>query len=265
MRRLLAAGLMSFSLLASPAFAEQPATASTEPAAQFTPAQKTEIEAIVRNMLLTNPTLVADALDKVQEEMKAREAAATSEKIRANRDRIYDNGGLAIGGNPQGDVTIVEFFDYNCGYCRSAHQELKQLLSEDKNIRIIYREFPILGPNSIIASRMALAANEQGKYLEMHDKLFSSSSQLNADAMLKIAQDMGLNMTKVTAGISDPNMLVSLRGTIDLATDLGIRGTPAFIIGDKLFPGAMSLEQMRAAVAEARAEAKNQPAKPTNP
>lgn len=243
----LISALIALLLLAPVAHAQEKEVFSAE--------QKAAIEAIIKDVVAKNPTMVTDALNAAQIETQQKMMAEQKEKLKANKSRIEDANSGTVGGNPKGDVTIVEFFDYKCGYCRSVHPTMKQLLEDDKNVRVIYKEFPILGQVSTQAARYALAARNQGKYIEMRDALFDPDTQLELSALPEMAKSLGLDMDRVAKDIASKEIAAEIRDNIELAQELGIHGTPAFIIGDRLLPGAGGLNDMKQLVAEARGKA----------
>jgi protein-disulfide isomerase len=266
MRRFLALCLTVAALFALPVQAEEKPTVALDAAstpALFNPEQRGEIETIIKEYLSKNPQVVVDALEAMQAQMQAKQEAETIAAIKANRDEIM-NPTIPPLGNPDGDVTIVEFFDYKCGYCRSTHPVTQRLLEEDKNIRIIHKQFPILGHVSMQAARYALSARNQGKYEAMHNKLMDGNTQLELENLPQLAQEAGLDMDKLSKDLMSQDIINEIRLNLELAQKLSIRGTPAFIIGDKLYPGSMNLDGFKQAVAEARAAAKN-PAPAANP
>jgi len=170
------------------------------------------------------------------------------------KDRIVDDPLTPVGGNPKGNVTVVEFFDYRCGYCKRAHPTIKQLLAEDPSIRYLYKEFPILGDESVFASRAAVAAwlIAPAKYGGFHDALMAAQGALPAAKVMKIAAEAGLDTVALRRAMDDPRVAESLRANAEIARAVGINGTPAFIFGDELVPGAIDLAAMKQLVVQAR-------------
>lgn len=218
----------------------------------LTPQQKTAIEALIRDTIRNNPEILVEALKKLE----AREQQAEEEKVREvlklERAALVRGTADLTSGNSKGDVTIVEFFDYRCGYCKQVTPQLEAALKADSKIRVVFKEFPILGPDSKIATRAALAARKQNKYSELHDALMSAKGALNEAQIFQIAADVGLDIKKLRSDMTDPAIETLIRANYELAEKLGIRGTPAFIIGDRLIPGAISQQQINALVEEAR-------------
>lgn len=215
---------------------------------------RAEIERIVREYLLREPEVLYQAL----QELQTRRETAASERQRAvvaeRRREIFDNPADPVIGDPQGDVTLVEFFDYRCGYCRTMTPTLRQLLEQDGKLRLVMKEFPILGPESVIASQAALAAQRQGKYREMHFALLEAES-LTQDSIMALARREGLDPERLAADMESGPVRSQLEANLKLAETLGVTGTPAFLIGDQVIPGATDLERLTQLVEEQRAAA----------
>jgi len=228
--------------------------ASGHAADQMKPADREAIEQVIHDYLIKHPEVVIEALKAGQEAEKAQEAAEAKAEIAKRRDEILNDPTSPVGGNPKGDVTIVEFFDYRCPYCKQMEPGLEALIKEDPNLRIVYKEFPILGPDSLIASRVALAAARQGndKYLRFHAAMMSTKGQINEAVILKTAEDAGLDMTRIKADMNSPEIEALIKKNYSLADGLDIKGTPALIIGDTMTPGAVDVATLRKLVADAR-------------
>ena len=171
---------------------------------------------------------------------------------RHGADEILNDPGSPVGWNRDGDVTIVEFFDYRCPYCRAVAPRLAQLKKEDRGIRYVYKEWPILGPASKVAARAALAAWKQGRYEEFHEALMTYPGQLTEKGVFKTAERVGIDVDRLRQDMEAPEIAQALARTQQLASALGITGTPAFVIGNELVPGAVSLEQLKLFVRRAR-------------
>lgn len=204
------------------------------------------VEKIIRNYLLNNPTVIRDAMQALAAfEQKEKQERATAAMAELKTD-IYSDPASPIGGNSSGDVTVVVFFDYYCGYCRKTLPNLQTLAANDPHVRIIYKEFPIMGPQSFSAAKAALAAARQGKYVEFHNALFASETS-GDDAIPEIAKRLGLNYANLQKDMADPKLDEELDRNQRLAGALDLNGTPAYIIGDQIVPGAIdeaSLEIM---------------------
>jgi protein-disulfide isomerase len=207
----------------------------------------------VRDYLMQNPEILRDVLQELERKERARQAQATQETIAAKAGDLFRAEGDLVIGNPQGDVTIVEFMDYNCGYCKRSLPDVMKLVEADKNLRVVIKEFPILGPSSITASRAALAAARQDKYKEMHAALMGHKGALNDEAIFELAKSAGLDVDKLKADMEDKAIAARIEQNHQLASMLGIDGTPAFVIDQQLIPGALGYEALAAAIGDVRA------------
>ncbi|MBI3025852.1 MAG: DsbA family protein [Candidatus Tectomicrobia bacterium] len=215
--------------------------------------QAQEIEKIVRDYLLKNPEVVAESLAALERKRENAQAAAAQTALAQYQVQLYNDSEAPVGGNPRGDVTIVEFFDYRCGYCRRVHPAVANVLQKDAKVRIIYKEFPILGPPSVLAARAALASRTQGKYLAFHTALMSGGGSFSEAEILKEAASVGLDAERLKKDMASPEIEKIIEKNHALAQALNIRGTPAFIVGKRLVPGAMEEADLAALVQETRA------------
>jgi protein-disulfide isomerase len=206
--------------------------------AEFSPQQKRAIEGIIKDYLVQNPEIFVEVQSALETKMAEQEAAKTKELVAQHAKEIYHAPGAPVAGNPDGDITIVEFFDYNCGYCKRGFSEVAKLLETDKNVRFVFKEFPILRDESEQASRVALAARMQGKYWEVHSDMISTKGLVNEAVALKVAEKHGLDMAKLKADMASPEVKAELERVKDLANKLAINGTPHFLVGDKAIGGA---------------------------
>jgi protein-disulfide isomerase len=216
------------------------------------PADKKEIEQVIRDYLLKNPELIIEVMDKLRERERVAQEKAAAQVLAANETTIYRNAMSPVSGNKDGDVTLVEFFDYQCGYCKRVVGSMVDLIGEDKKLRVVWKELPILGPDSRYAAVAAMAAERQGKYLDFHVALMKNRGGLSPEVVMRIADKTGLDVAKLQKDMGDPKIAAYLDKTIELAQALGIRGTPGFIIGDKIIPGAVGLDELKKLIAEAR-------------
>jgi len=216
-------------------------------------ARQNSLEQRVRRYLIANPEVLNEAADAYQQRRKEREAAARINVMKGLKGTLRKSGGLPVLGNPKGDVTVVEFFDYRCPYCKRALTELQRLVGEDKNLRLVFREFPILGPQSLVASRAAIAAREQGKYLEMHDALMAYKGQLDEKTIMAIAAGQGVDIARLRADMEKPQVMALINESMILARRLGVRATPTMIIGDVVHAGYAEMGVLKDLVARARA------------
>lgn len=216
------------------------------PASSLSTADRAAIEQIVHDYILAHPEIIPQAMEVLRDRM-------TSQAITANRAALFEDKEAPIAGNPKGDVAIVEFFDYTCGYCKMMAPALQRLLNEDKNLKIIYKEWPIRGDVAEFAAKAALAARAQDKYLAFHNALYAYRGQLSEDRVLSIAAEVGLDVKKLERDMAGREIAAVIERNRRLAAELNFNGTPSFVINDKLFPGAMSYDTLTAQVAAARA------------
>ncbi|MEX0696252.1 MAG: DsbA family protein [Dongiaceae bacterium] len=201
------------------------------------------------------PAISEDALDALRAlERRPRHLDPTQfrRQVAAHRDELLHDPGSPVGGNRGGDVTVVEFFDYRCGYCIAMAPRLETLLEADHGLRFVYKEWPILGPMSEFAARAALAARRQGRYEDFHSALMRLRGRLTEATVFNAARRLGLDPERLRADMKSPEIDRVLRDNRALAAELGITGTPAFVIGDRLVPGAVPLGELKAVIAAAR-------------
>ncbi|WP_439814454.1 DsbA family protein [Zavarzinia sp. CC-PAN008] len=225
---------------------------------QFNEAQRKEIGELVRGYLLEHPEVLEEAINILQTRREQQQADQAKGAIVANRAALTRDANAPVAGNPDGDITIVEFFDFRCGYCRSSHPTIQQLLKEDPRIRLVYRDFPILGPESELASRAAVASIRQGKYAVFHDALMEAPPQMTLESILAVAAKVGLDVDRLKADMVDPRTEKIINDTAELAAKVGIRATPSFVVGDTLIPGAIELKDLKEVIAHARASCTDQ-------
>lgn len=205
--------------------------------------ERAAIENIVREYLLKNPAIIREAMQELQrrEEKERRERASAN--LKRLSDSIYSDADSPTSGNESGDVTVVAFFDYNCGHCKQSLPMLDSLLEQDKKVRIVYKELPILSPTSELGARAALAAGLQGKYREFHKALVQVES-IDNDSLKSISTKLSLDFAKLQKDMDSPEISHAIAKNHKLATDLGVEGTPYYIIGSQIIPGAVGLQTM---------------------
>ncbi len=201
-------------------------------------------DAAIKDFLKRNPEAVNDALAAFQEKQDAKKQEAANAAISGKAADIY-NADSPIAGNPNGSETLVEFFDYSCHYCKQIHPDLQTLIKQDSNLKVIFKDFPILGPGSLLAAKAALAAKEQGKYLPMHDALLDYKGALDDDAIKQIAQTAGVDYAKLKVDMDKPEIAKQLQANASLADTLNIHGTPTMIVNKKLVDGALPLDELK--------------------
>jgi protein-disulfide isomerase len=249
----LAALALSAAALAVSLGVFQPKPAAETPTGTvFTAAQTEEIGKLSRSYLLEHPETIRDAIQALQAKEEAAKADQQTEAVSQYKDRIFSDADAPVAGNPLGDVTLVEFFDYKCPYCKQVSPALEGLLKDDPKLRIVFKEFPILGDSSMLAARAALAAQKQGKYLAFHQALMTHRGQLDMESITNVATSVELNVEKLIADMNAEDIEKHIAATRDLAISLGIRSTPTFIVGDKVMPGALSIDDLKNLIADAR-------------
>jgi len=220
-------------------------------AAEFTPAQRAEIVQILRDALKQDPSILRDAVTAMQAEDGERQLAASQAAIAAARDKLIDPAD-PVAGNPKGDVTIVEFFDTRCPYCRKLEPSMAELLAKDHGVRLVYKDLPILGPASVLGSKALLAAQKQGGYEKLRDAVMALPPDTTRPMIQTAAQKLGLDWKRLEHDMDDPAVAARIHDNLKLAHDLGIEGTPAMVIGTTLIPGAMDVTELQKVVATQR-------------
>ena len=238
MKSLLLASVFSFQV-ALPSFAQE---VSDE-----------RIKALVAEALRENPELILEAIQALEERQAEAQAAAATAALANERDTLERDPNAPVLGNPEGDITVVEFFDYNCPYCKRAMPEVDALLAEDGNIRLVMREWPILSEGSAFAARAALASRKQGKYAELHNALMGMRGKVEADTVLRVAGEIGLDLDRLKADMQAPEIDEHIATSMRLAEALGFNGTPSFVVGDQLVPGFVEKAQLSEIVTSVRA------------
>ena len=220
----------------------------------LTPAQKEAVEEVVKKYIEDHPEIIVEAFKAMQARQEAEEKAKTMAYLKSNGELLRNDPNSFVGGNPDGDVTLVEFFDYRCGYCKKFHPVMAELLATDPNIRVVYKEFPILGPQSDLASRAAIAAlrTDRSKYLDFHNALMDARGNLDRQRVFDIAEEYGLDVVQIAEDMESPEVRQVVAQSYGLAKNLGIQGTPGFVVGDAIIPGYVNIQQMRKLIDEAR-------------
>ncbi len=217
-------------------------------------AEKKEIGAVVREYLLNNPEILRDMMAALEAKENREKAKLQGKALEENADGIFRDKRDVVLGNPDGDVTLVEFFDYNCGFCKRALGDLHALLETDKKLRVVMKEFPILSAGSLGAARVSLGVAKQDKYMAFHSALMNSRGQANEERALAIAEKLGLDMKKLKADMNEKDIMDSITSAAMLARSLGINGTPAYIIDGAVISGAVGVEALREQIARVREE-----------
>lgn len=233
----------TFIAAAGTVLAQAPVPAKVAPKPAVPAVQRAAIESVVRDYLLKNPEVVRDAMQALQAREEAEKAKAQALAFATHRARIENDPTSPVGGNPNGSVTVVEFFDYGCPHCKRAVGTIDGIVANDKDVKIVYKELPILGPESFQAARAALASRLQGKYTQFHTALMNSPT-IDEAAFREIAKSLGMDANKLIADMEDPSVMAALEANQRLSMDLEIQGTPAFIVGERFIPGGVDLASL---------------------
>lgn len=230
--------------------------APAERASPFSPEQRTAIEGIIKDYLMANPEVMLEIQTALESRMEELQAKRLKAAIAGQAEQIYRSPGAPIAGNPKGDVTVVEFFDYNCGYCKRAFGDIAKLVEKDPKVKLVLKELPILSKGSEEGTRVALAAKAQGKYWEVHRALLNMRGQISEQTALAAAEKLGLDMAKLKVDMNGDAVTQEIGRVRELAQSMGIQGTPHFLVGDRAIAGAPQnlLEVMSQHVADVRKE-----------
>ena len=245
-RSLAAAGAVILTLAAAP----------SSNADELSASQRSEVERIIREYLIAHPEVLQDAMNELDKRQTAAQAEKHKSAIKQYSEALFSSPRQVVLGNPGGNVTFVEFFDYNCGYCKRAMDDMLTLLKDDSNLKVVLKEFPVLGPGSIEAAQVAVAVRMQDKtgkkYLEFHQKLLSGRGEANKTRALAVAKDIGLDMARLDKDLASPEVKETLQESFKLAEALGLNGTPSYVIGDNVVVGAVGLEALKEKVNTSR-------------
>jgi protein-disulfide isomerase len=219
-------------------------------------AQRGEIERIVREYLLRHPEVLQEAIAELEKKQAAAEAEKSKAAIKENANALFNSSRHVVAGNPQGDVTFVEFFDYNCGYCKRAMSDMFDLMKQDTKVKVVLKEFPVLGAASMEAARVGVAVRMQDKtgkkYLDFHQKLLSGRGQVDKARALAVAKEVGLDASRLERDMMSEEARLSIEESLKLAEKLGLNGTPSYVIGSDVVVGAVGLEALKEKVNAAR-------------
>ena len=239
-------------VLALLAPATQAVHAKEAPLAKPLSKQQTEqIEGVIRAYLLSKPAIIREAIVSLQKQDAAEAAARNTATLNAMRNELLNAPLSPTQGNPKADVTIVEFFDFKCGYCKRVAPVLHEILKTDPNVRVVFKQLPVLGPDSIFAAQVALAVAKQGKYDAFHDALMNAEA-LDEKTVFALVEKQGLDTAKLRQDMMSPDIKAELEANLAMSGPLGISGTPGFIIGEAIAPGAIDIDTMRQMIAAAR-------------
>ena len=244
-----------FRCLAAPVLALALGTLAPVTASAQSPAlDKAQVEQIVKDYLLQNPEVIRDALVELDRRDKEAEATRVSAMVSDKDGILLNSRHQVVLGNPDGDVTMVEFFDYNCGYCKRAMADMERLLDEDPNLRVVLKEYPVLGQPSFEAAQIAIAVNALApdRYREFHVAMLTMRGKADQASTLKVAEAMGLARDDLARAVTKDDVRANVEEVYDLADQLGISGTPSYVIGDAVIKGAYGYDTLKAAIQSMR-------------
>jgi len=212
-----------------------------------------EIKQLALEAILENPEIIRQAITLLQQRDEASSATQVQALLSKQRTLLERDPNAPVIGNNKGDVTVIEFFDYNCPYCKRAWSELNTVMAQDPDVRVVLREWPILGEASVYATRASLAARKQGMYVEFHNALMASKGRAQPASVMAIAKSVGLDTAQLKADMKSPEIDEHIETSMRLARALNFSGTPAYIIGDALAPGMVAADELKNMIAQARA------------
>jgi protein-disulfide isomerase len=247
----------SFRFLAPALFAL--ALCGVPPAASaqsFSNTQRGDIETIVKNYLIAHPEVIEEAMTELSKRQAAAEIEKHETSITQNAEKIFNSPRGVTVGNKDGDVTFVEFFDYNCGYCKRAMSDMLDLMKNDPKLKVVLKEFPVLGPGSVEAAQVAIAARMQDpsgkKYLDFHQKLLGGRGQADKAHAMAAAKDAGFDMARLEKDLASPEVRATIEENFKLAEEMGMNGTPSYVIGKQVVVGAVGLDGLKEKIGVAR-------------
>jgi len=222
----------------------------------FSASQRTAVESIVHEYLIAHPEVLQEAMNELERRQSAAEAEKHKVAVKDNALKLFSSPHQVVLGNPDGNVTFVEFFDYNCGYCRGAMNDMLTLMRDDAKLKVVLKEFPVLGPGSLEAAQVAVAVRMQDttgkKYLDFHTKLLGGRGQADKARALGVAKEVGLDMNRLEKDLTSPEVNETLQENFKLAEALGLNGTPSYVIGSDVVVGAIGLAGLQGKVSTAR-------------
>jgi protein-disulfide isomerase len=247
MPRLLAPALLAIALLGAPVSAS---------AQSFTDTQRGDIEAIIKSYLVAHPEVLEEAMNELQKRQTAAETAKHEASIAQNAEAIFNSPRGVTLGSKDGDVAFVEFFDYNCGYCKRAMADMLDLMKNDPKLKVVLKEFPVLGEGSVEAAKVAVAVRMQDptgkKYLDFHQKLLGGRGVADKARAMAAAKDAGLDTARIEKDLASPEVKATIEENMKLAEEMGLNGTPSYVIGKQIVVGAVGLEGLKEKIGIAR-------------
>ena len=221
-------------------------------AQEFTPQQNDQIKKMIQEYLFRNPKDLREAIIALQAFELQQQQKAARQALAAESDSLYRSTVSYVAGNPDGDVTLIEFFDYNCSFCRRSMKDLMTLIETDPKLKVIFKEFPILGEGSFFAARAAVASMKQGKYIEYHMAMMKIRGTADKNNVLEVAEEVGLDVLKLVKEMQKPYVTKEINEVLRTASAIGINGTPAYVVGENVISGAVGLAELRRQIAAVR-------------
>ena len=225
-------------------------------AQNFSAPQRSEIETIIKDYLIKHPEVLQEAMAELEKKQAMAESEKARSAIKTYSEAIFNSPRQVTLGNPQGDVTFVEFFDYNCGYCKRALIDMMELMNKDPKLKVVLKEFPVLGPSSVDTAQVAVAVRMQDKtgkkYLEFHQKLLTGRGQIDKARALAVAKEIGLDVARIERDLKSDEVRLTLEESMKLAEALGLNGTPSYVIGENVVIGAVGLSELKGKINAAR-------------
>ena len=241
--RLLPALLMAVALTASPMARAQD---------DLSPKQQEAVKKLVHDYIMENPGIIADAIEALRQKEDLAAEAAAKKTLTERKEEVFNDADSPVLGNPKGDVTLVEFFDYRCPYCKAMADQIADVVKADGKTKLVMKEFAVLGPESVTAAKAALASREQKKYEEFHRALMRLKEPLTEKTLMKTAADVGINTDKLKKDMDDPKIDTILKNNLKLAHDLNVDATPTFVIGDQIVTGAIPSQNLKQLIDQTR-------------
>jgi protein-disulfide isomerase len=221
-------------------------------AAGFTPQQRDEIVGILRDAMKRDPSILRDAVTALQADDIRQQSQAQAGALKSLEPLLAHAPGDPVAGNPNGRITVVEFYDVRCPYCRRMLPTMASLLRANPDVRLVYKDLPVLGPASVLGARALLAAQKQGAYLPFHDAIMAGPADVTEDSLREMAGKLGLNWERLQADMKSPDVLARIDANLAMARKLELQGTPVYVVGTQLLPGAVDLAELQNAVTTAR-------------
>lgn len=232
------------------------ASAPAAHAQAFSPEQRRELQSIIKDYLVNNPEVLEEAMKELEKRQEIAEAEKAKAAVKQNAELLFNSPRQVTLGDPQGDVTFVEFFDYNCGYCKRALTDMLDLMKADPKVKVVLKEFPVLGQSSVEAAQVSVAARMQDKtgkkFLDFHQKLLTSRGQIDKAKAMAAAKEVGFDMARLEKDLASAEVKATLEESLKLADPLGLSGTPSYVIGDQVVVGAVGLADLKQKVNTAR-------------